>query len=155
MSRCVELPTAALTALTGLLAITNDEFNQLPKDRIRQQLRTRHDLATSLNGLPALPSISQQCTPAPLEQNPHFQQLQQRVQDLTNETERIACQRTRCTYRRMKCFASRRTRPGGKVQSHRVTTLQIGSYSELHSSPYGIPSGNHIEDRPVYLVYYR
>ena len=37
----------------------------------------------------------------------------------------------------------------------RVTTLQIGSYSGLDSSPYGIPSGNHIEDRPVYLVYYR
>jgi len=36
-----------------------------------------------------------------------------------------------------------------------VTTLQIGSYSGLDSSQYGIPSGNHIEDRPVYLVYYR
>jgi len=36
-----------------------------------------------------------------------------------------------------------------------VRTLQIGSYSGLNSSPYGIPSGNHIEDRPVYLVYYR
>jgi len=36
-----------------------------------------------------------------------------------------------------------------------VTTLQIGSYSGLDSSLYGIPSGNHIEDRPVYLVYYR
>ena len=36
-----------------------------------------------------------------------------------------------------------------------VTTLQTGSYSGLDSSPYGIPSGNHIEDRPVYLVYYR
>jgi len=36
-----------------------------------------------------------------------------------------------------------------------VTTLQIGSYSGLDASPYGIPSGNHIEDRPVYLVYYR
>ena len=36
-----------------------------------------------------------------------------------------------------------------------VTTLQIGSYSGLDSSPYGIPSGNHIEDRPVYLVYCR
>jgi len=35
-----------------------------------------------------------------------------------------------------------------------VTTLQIDSYSGLDSSPYGIPSGNHIEDRPVYLVYY-
>ena len=34
-------------------------------------------------------------------------------------------------------------------------TLQIGSYSGLDSSPYGIPSGNYIEDRPVYLVYYR
>jgi len=36
-----------------------------------------------------------------------------------------------------------------------VTTLQTGSYSGLESSPYGIPSGNYIEDRPVYLVYYR
>jgi len=36
-----------------------------------------------------------------------------------------------------------------------VTTLPIGSYSGLDSSPYGIPSGNHIENRPVYLVYYR
>jgi len=36
-----------------------------------------------------------------------------------------------------------------------VTTLQIGSYSVLGSSPYGIPYGNHIEDGPVYLVYYR
>jgi len=35
-----------------------------------------------------------------------------------------------------------------------VTTLQIGSYSGLDSSPYRIPSGNHIENRPVYLVYY-
>jgi len=41
------------------------------------------------------------------------------------------------------------------TRSGRVTTLQIGSYSGLDSSPYGIPSGNHIEDRPVYLVYYR
>jgi len=40
-------------------------------------------------------------------------------------------------------------RPGG------VTTLQIGSYSGLDSSRYGIPSGDHIEDRPVYLVYHR
>ena len=36
-----------------------------------------------------------------------------------------------------------------------VTTLQIGSYSGLDSRPYGIPSSNHIEDRPVYLVNYR
>jgi len=35
-----------------------------------------------------------------------------------------------------------------------VTTLQIGSYSGLDSSPYGILCGNHMEDRPVYLVYY-
>jgi len=44
---------------------------------------------------------------------------------------------------------------GGGTSSVYVTTLQIGSYSGLDSSPYGIPSGNHIEDRPVYLVYYR
>jgi len=36
-----------------------------------------------------------------------------------------------------------------------VTTLQIGSYSGLDSSPYGIPSGTHIEDRPGYIVYYQ
>jgi len=36
-----------------------------------------------------------------------------------------------------------------------VTTLQMGSYSKLDSNLYGIPYGNHIEDRPVYLVYYR
>jgi len=57
MSRRVELPTAALTALTELSAVTNDEVDQLPAERIRQQLRTAHDLATSLNGLPALPSV--------------------------------------------------------------------------------------------------
>ena len=41
------------------------------------------------------------------------------------------------------------------ILPYAVTTLQIGSYSGLDSSPYGIPSSNHIEDRPVYLVYYR
>jgi len=90
MSRRVELPTTALTALTELLAVTNDEFDQLPEDRIRQQLRTARDLATSLNGLQALPPISRQGTPAPLEQNTRFQQLQQRVQNLTNEREALA-----------------------------------------------------------------
>jgi len=44
---------------------------------------------------------------------------------------------------------------GNNHASETVTTLRIGSYSGLDSSPYGIPSGNHIEDRPVYLVYYR
>jgi len=58
MSRRVELPTAALTAFTELSAVTNDEFDQLPEDRIRQQLHTVCDLATSLNGCPALSSIS-------------------------------------------------------------------------------------------------
>jgi len=90
MSRRVELPTAPLTALTELSAVTNDEFDQRPEDPIRQQLRTARDLATSLNWLPALPSISRQGTPAPLEQNTRFQQLQQRVQNLTNETEGLA-----------------------------------------------------------------
>ena len=33
-----------------------------------------------------------------------------------------------------------------------VTTRQIGSYSGLDSSPYGIPSGNQIENRAVYIV---
>jgi len=33
-----------------------------------------------------------------------------------------------------------------------VMTLEIGSYSGLDSSPYGIPRGNQIEGRPVYLV---
>ena len=46
MSRRVELPTTALTALTELPAVTNDEFDQLPESRIRQQLRTARDLAT-------------------------------------------------------------------------------------------------------------
>ena len=41
-----------------------------------------------------------------------------------------------------------------KYVLHDVTILQIGSYSGLDSSPYGIPSGNHIEHRPVPLVYY-
>jgi len=90
MSRCVELPTAGLTALTELSAVTYDEFDQLPKDRIRQQVRTARDVATSLNRLPALPSISRQGTPAPLEQNPRFQQLQQCVQNLTNERAGLA-----------------------------------------------------------------
>jgi len=90
MSRHVELPTAALTALTELSAVTNDKFDQPTEDRIRQQLRTARDLDTSLNGLPALPSISRQGTPAPLEQNPRFQHLQQRVQNLTNEREALA-----------------------------------------------------------------
>jgi len=72
MSRRDELPNAALTAFTKLSAVTNDEFDQLPKDQIRQQLRTARDLSTSLNGLPALPSISRQGTPAPCEQNPRF-----------------------------------------------------------------------------------
>jgi len=58
MSRHVKLPTAALTALTKLSVVTNNEFDQLPEDPIRQQLRTSRDLPTSLNGLPALPSIS-------------------------------------------------------------------------------------------------
>jgi len=89
MSRRVELPTAALTALTELAAVTTDEFDQLPKDRIRQKLRTARDLATSLNEVPALPSISRQGTPAPLEQSPRFELLQQRVQNLTNEREAL------------------------------------------------------------------
>jgi len=100
MSRRVELLTAALTALTELSAVTNDEFDQLPEERIRQQLRTARDLATSLNGLPALPSISRQGTPAPLEQNPRFQQLQQRVQNLTNERETLAEERDALTEER-------------------------------------------------------
>jgi len=100
MSRRVELPTAALTAFTELSAVTNDEFDQLPEDRIRQQLRTARDLPTSLNGLPALPSISQQGTPAPLEQNPRFQQLQQRVQNLTNKREALAEERDALTEER-------------------------------------------------------
>ena len=49
---------------------------------------------------------------------------------------------------------ARQSALGHKVLDN-VTTLQIGSYSGLDSSPYGIPSGNHIEDRPVYVVYYR
>jgi len=100
MSRRVELPTAAVTALTELSAVMNDEFDQLPEDRIRQQLCTARDLATLLNGLPALPSISRQGTPAPLEQNPRFQQLQQHVQNLTNEREALAEERDALTEER-------------------------------------------------------
>jgi len=90
MSRCVELPTAVLTALTELSAVTNDEFDQLPEGRIRHQLCTVRDLATSLNGLPALPPISREGTPALLKQNPRFKQLQQGVQNLANEREALA-----------------------------------------------------------------
>jgi len=36
-----------------------------------------------------------------------------------------------------------------------LMTLQIGSYSGLDSSPYGIPKSNEIEDKPVCLVYYQ
>jgi len=89
MSQRVELPTAALTALTELSAVTNTEFDQLPEDRIRQQLRTARNLVTSLNGLPALAAISRQATPAPLGQNSRFQQLQQRVHNLTKEREAL------------------------------------------------------------------
>ena len=97
MSRRVELPTAAWTALSELSAVTNDEFDQLPEDRIRQQLRTGRDLATSLNRLPALPSISRLGTPAPLAQSPRFEQLQQGVQNLTNEREALAEERDALT----------------------------------------------------------
>ena len=55
------------------------------------------DLATSLNGLPAVPSISRQGTPVLLEQNSRFQQLQQRVQNLTNERETLAEERDALT----------------------------------------------------------
>jgi len=58
------------------------------------------DLATSLNGLPALASISRQGTPALLEQNPRFQQLQQRIQNLTNEREALAEERDALTEER-------------------------------------------------------
>jgi len=100
MSRRVKLATAAFTALTELSAVTNNEFDQLPEDRMRQQLCTTPDLATSLNGLPALPSISRQGTPAPLQQNPRFQQLQQRVQKPTQEREALAKERDALTEER-------------------------------------------------------
>jgi len=83
--------------LTELSAVTNAEFDQLPEDRIREQLRTAHDLATSLNGLPVLSSISRQGTTAPREQTPRFQQLQQRVQNLTKERETLAEERDALT----------------------------------------------------------
>jgi len=41
-----------------------------------------------------------------------------------------------------------------KLRWPSVTTLGIGSYSGLDSSPYGIPCSNHIENGLVYLVYY-
>jgi len=90
MSQHVELLSTAFTALTELSAVTNPPCDQLPGDRIRQQLCTVHDLASSLNGVPALPSVSRQGTPAPLQQKPSFQQLQQSVQNLTNEREAFA-----------------------------------------------------------------
>ena len=34
-----------------------------------------------------------------------------------------------------------------------VTTLPLGSYKVLDSSPYGIPTGNQSETRLIYLVY--
>jgi len=100
MSRRVELLTAALSALPALSAVINDEFDPPTADPIRQQLRTARDLATSVNGLPALASISQQGTPALLEQNPRFQQLQQCVQNLTNEREALAEERDALTEER-------------------------------------------------------
>ena len=90
MSQCVELLTAALTALTELFAVTNKPFDQLSEDRVRKPFRTSSDLAIALYGLSALPPISRQGTPAPLKQNPCFQQLQQRVQILTNQMEAVA-----------------------------------------------------------------
>jgi len=83
-----------------LPAVTKDDFDQLREDGIRQQLRTARYLATALNGLPALPSISQQGIPAPLEQNPRFQQLQQCVQRQTNEREALAAERDALTEER-------------------------------------------------------
>jgi len=91
--------------LTELSAVANDQFDQLAEDRIRQQLRTACDLATSLNELPALPSISPQGTPALLKQNPHFQQLQQRVQNLNNERETLAEERDALTEERYALLA--------------------------------------------------
>jgi len=90
MSRRIKHLTTELTALTELSAVTDEQFNQLSEDRVRQSLRTVRDLPVSLNRLPALPPISRQGTPTPLEPNPHFQQLQQRVQNLTNEREGLA-----------------------------------------------------------------
>jgi len=86
--------------LTELLAVTNDEFDLVLKDRSRQQVRTPRDHATSLNGIPGLLSISRKGTPAPREQNPRFQQLQQRIQNLTNEREALAEERNALTEER-------------------------------------------------------
>jgi len=58
------------------------------------------DLATSINGLSALPSISRQGTPAPREQNSRFQQLQQRFQNLTSEREGLGEERDALTQER-------------------------------------------------------
>ena len=96
----LEPPTAALTALTELSAVTNDEFDQPPEDRIRPQLRTSRDLATSPQEPPALPSSSPQGIPAPLKHNPGFQQLQQRIQNLTNEREKLTEERNALTEHR-------------------------------------------------------
>jgi len=91
--------------LTELSAVTNDQFDQLPEDQIRQQLRTACDLPTSLNGLPALPSISPQGTPPLLKQSPRFQQLQQRVQNPNNARETLAEERDALTEERYALLA--------------------------------------------------
>ena len=108
--------------MTELSAVTNDEFDQLPKDRIREQLRTARELATSLNGLPVLPSISRQGTTAPLEQNPRFQQLQQRVQNLTNERETLAEERDALT----KEPEALLTKGQGQEASYRAIETDLG-----------------------------
>ena len=73
MSQCVDLLTTLLTALTELLAVTNEQFNQLSEDHDRQQIRTGRDVTIALNRLPALLPFSRQGTPKPLKQNPRFQ----------------------------------------------------------------------------------
>jgi len=100
MSQRVELLTTALTPMTELSVVTNEEFDQLSEARIGQQLGTAHDLPTSLNVVPVLPPLSRQGTLAPLKQNPRFQQLQQQVQNLTNEREALAEERDALTEER-------------------------------------------------------
>jgi len=107
MSQSIELRTTKLTALTELSVVTHKQFDQLSEEHIRQELRTAHDLAIALNGLPTLPPISRPGTPALLEQSPHFQQLQQRVQNLTNEREALAEEQDALSEERDALFTAR------------------------------------------------
>ena len=48
---------------------------------------------------------------------------------------------------------AKRSEDRSREEGRGVITLRLGSYRGLNSSPYGIPTGNQSETRPVYLVY--